>query len=435
MTYTQTPLATLRSKTGSLLQKLYSEFGLIKTELDALTAGTRSATIVVAASDSSAKSKAQADYVCDGTDDDVEINAAIQALPATGGSIKFLEGHYYLGAEILVNRSADLICASFNSTIFTLENNANCIMFRITSSNTHLSKCKLIGNKANQTEANPLIQVEAADCSLSKVWCSESKGDGIKLVNGWSLLLDMVWSETHDGYGFYCVPDTTEGNKVSTLKINYANFVNNKGGIYADLSNISANDSRGYWYITNYFGSASVEREIYIKDIWHCNIDNFNILNSGDNSIEFASSASCSSDYIFIGSGYAQSMGENKKSLVADTNTRRILLLGPSFPQDVQTGSSLNPDVLRKGSFWHISGRTTKRVDEVFSTTAATITAGNTSVSVPHGLAESPNTIIITPRTDLATGAYISSRNAAAFVITIPNAQDSDVSFDWYARM
>jgi hypothetical protein len=38
MTYTQTPLATLRSKTGSLLQKLYSEFGLVKTELDALAA-------------------------------------------------------------------------------------------------------------------------------------------------------------------------------------------------------------------------------------------------------------------------------------------------------------------------------------------------------------------------------------------------------------
>ena len=38
MTYTQTPLATLRSKAGSLLQKLYSEFGLVKTELDALAA-------------------------------------------------------------------------------------------------------------------------------------------------------------------------------------------------------------------------------------------------------------------------------------------------------------------------------------------------------------------------------------------------------------
>lgn len=35
MVYTQTTLAILRSKTGSLLQKLYSEFGLVKLELDA----------------------------------------------------------------------------------------------------------------------------------------------------------------------------------------------------------------------------------------------------------------------------------------------------------------------------------------------------------------------------------------------------------------
>ena len=45
----------------------------------------RTATLVVAASDSSDKSKAQADYICDGTADNVQIQAAIDALPAGGG--------------------------------------------------------------------------------------------------------------------------------------------------------------------------------------------------------------------------------------------------------------------------------------------------------------------------------------------------------------
>jgi hypothetical protein len=36
MTYTQTALDILRSKGGSLLKKIYTEFGLVKTELDAL---------------------------------------------------------------------------------------------------------------------------------------------------------------------------------------------------------------------------------------------------------------------------------------------------------------------------------------------------------------------------------------------------------------
>ncbi|KKG35390.1 hypothetical protein DU52_15815 [Methanosarcina mazei] len=61
---------------------------------------TRSATIVIAASDSSAKGKAQADYVCDGTADNVEIQAALDALPATGGEIHFLDGTFQLAATV-----------------------------------------------------------------------------------------------------------------------------------------------------------------------------------------------------------------------------------------------------------------------------------------------------------------------------------------------
>lgn len=33
---------------------------------------------------------ADCDYLCDGTDDQVEINAAIQALPSAGGKLLFL---------------------------------------------------------------------------------------------------------------------------------------------------------------------------------------------------------------------------------------------------------------------------------------------------------------------------------------------------------
>jgi len=54
----------------------------------------RGATFVVAANDASAASKAQADYLCDGTADDVEIQAAIDALPAGGGTVKLSEGTF-----------------------------------------------------------------------------------------------------------------------------------------------------------------------------------------------------------------------------------------------------------------------------------------------------------------------------------------------------
>ena len=51
------------------------------------------ATYIVAASDS--RNKDLADFVADGTNDEVEIQAAIDALPATGGVVYLLEGTFY----------------------------------------------------------------------------------------------------------------------------------------------------------------------------------------------------------------------------------------------------------------------------------------------------------------------------------------------------
>ena len=44
------------------------------------------------------------DYLCDGTDDQVEINAAIQALPTTGGEVVVLDGTYNITAAISVDK-------------------------------------------------------------------------------------------------------------------------------------------------------------------------------------------------------------------------------------------------------------------------------------------------------------------------------------------
>lgn len=75
---------------------------IIASELHTPTG--RTATFVVAASDSSVLSKAQADYVCDGIDDDVQIQAAINALPANGGHVYLLNGRYVLSNEVNLNK-------------------------------------------------------------------------------------------------------------------------------------------------------------------------------------------------------------------------------------------------------------------------------------------------------------------------------------------
>lgn len=60
----------------------------------------RTAMLVVASNTASALEKLQADYVCDGTADNVEIQAAIDALPSTGGKVSLSEGTFNLAATI-----------------------------------------------------------------------------------------------------------------------------------------------------------------------------------------------------------------------------------------------------------------------------------------------------------------------------------------------
>lgn len=64
----------------------------------------RLATLFVAASNATDGEKANADYVCDGTGDEIEINAAIQALPAEGGGIVTSSGLFSVSEPILFTK-------------------------------------------------------------------------------------------------------------------------------------------------------------------------------------------------------------------------------------------------------------------------------------------------------------------------------------------
>ena len=76
----------------------YAFRGIAAYDLNAIHENmVRTATYVVAASDAPEHIKQQADYVCDGIDDQVEIQAAIDALPATGTRKVILLGSFIKG--------------------------------------------------------------------------------------------------------------------------------------------------------------------------------------------------------------------------------------------------------------------------------------------------------------------------------------------------
>ena len=67
----------------------------------------RSATFVIAASDSLHKD--QADYVCDGTNDQTEVKQAVDALPSFGGTIRLLPGNYMFTAGVVVDKPVSIL--------------------------------------------------------------------------------------------------------------------------------------------------------------------------------------------------------------------------------------------------------------------------------------------------------------------------------------
>ena len=79
----------------------------------------REATIVVAASDSETPS---ADYVCDGTADEVEIQAALDDLPAGGGKVLLLEGTYNIADTIRFPAGSVWLVGCGPSTIINNQN-------------------------------------------------------------------------------------------------------------------------------------------------------------------------------------------------------------------------------------------------------------------------------------------------------------------------
>ncbi|MDD5547020.1 MAG: NosD domain-containing protein [Candidatus Omnitrophica bacterium] len=84
--------------------------------------GAMAATIVVAASDS--LNKAAANYVCDGTADDVEIQEAIDALPAGGGKVVLLDGVFVISNKIEYPSIFEMQGQGI-ATIIKLANNTN----------------------------------------------------------------------------------------------------------------------------------------------------------------------------------------------------------------------------------------------------------------------------------------------------------------------
>ncbi len=143
----------------------------------------RTATLVVAANNSTDLGKAQADYVCDGVNDHVEIQAALDALPATGGRVVLLEGTFIIASSIAIPNDTATLEGQGKGTI--LDGNS------LTTGNHVVT----ISGKDNITIRNLAIQTQNG---------GGKNCDCIYIVGvSDNITIDTVYILSSDRYGVY----------------------------------------------------------------------------------------------------------------------------------------------------------------------------------------------------------------------------------------
>ncbi|MFA5401655.1 MAG: right-handed parallel beta-helix repeat-containing protein [Dehalococcoidia bacterium] len=281
--------------------------------------GAMAATIVVAASDS--LNKAAANYVCDGVADNVEIQAAIDALPAGGGKVVLLEGTFNLASTLTGIVGLALVGCGKNTILF-LSDGAECHMVNLVNL-SDVSICDIVfdGNRAGQTVAAHIVRIEnTPDVYLEYLEVKNAAQHGIIAVavgsNGRIIVQSCYTHDNGDainvGSGVYLA--NADNSVVSDLIshdntadgcqfINSDNLVisatcvdNDRYGIMLDASHnaiikgICKGSSVGcYMGASNYANMDIVSQDnkldgIRFQDCIYCNC-NFNSLNNGQGGI------------------------------------------------------------------------------------------------------------------------------------------------------
>jgi hypothetical protein len=152
------------------------------------------ATIVVAASNASAAAQATATYVCDGVADEVEIDAALQALPTGGGMVRLTEGTFALsGAPLLQMRKANshLVGAGMDATILRVVDNAgtavNGVLITVALASCSVRDLTIDGNKTTNAAQTNMFGIQVAG-------------------SGTNVLVERVRIRNGPGYGFLVSP-------------------------------------------------------------------------------------------------------------------------------------------------------------------------------------------------------------------------------------
>ena len=438
----------------------------------------RTATRIVAASNADAKSKAEADDVCTGTDDQVKIQAAINSLPVSGGIVQLSEGTFFLTASIVIERDW-VTLQGVGESEYVFYNERGRGLTQIYSGlsigllrvlppagaqrvGIMLKDIAFIGNDVNNGKAG--IYLEEVDvCRLEDIRV-EACQYGVQVIKGWAIFVTNSLFILNN-IGFYIENGYEQGHHA---------FVN---------THFSHNYSYGLWannvkhcqviggMTINSPGSA--EAAIYLEACWqwvflghqvyswgghgfrlggHHNtligcasrgnkkhgymvLGDYNRL-IGCFALENDADETSSYDGVFIcGNGNTvQScvLGDNDRYNLYQEGVDVInnMIMGNHFEGTKQV-AHLNLDNPTKQMVKHNFGYITE------NSGTATVASGSTTVVVNHGLAATPTRVLLTARLwSSANKAWVTGIGATQFTINVDADPGAGTAiFDWKAQV
>ena len=152
--------------------------------------------VFIASSEASTRVKSRADYVCDGTDDHVDIQAAIDSLPeqsgeqfsVSGGTVELSAGSFHLGGSIdCQDKIVNLVGAGMSSTELTLQDGVDDDVLVVGTGTQQgwpsgrIAQLSVNGNGKKQKKGSGIRVFAGLRLTIERVRVSECKETGIFL--------------------------------------------------------------------------------------------------------------------------------------------------------------------------------------------------------------------------------------------------------------
>jgi hypothetical protein len=219
------------------------------------SASTGRADVIVAASSAPQQEKAKADFVCDGIDDNVEIQAAIDSLPPEGGIVKLTVGKFNISATIHLRPYLTLEGTNVGGQLGTKGTgiyindytNINALEYHKTSgSNADFIRIKhfqVYGNKTKNLSSGHGIYfhstgdgIQPMDVVIEDVLVMNCRGNGFHIVGNdrllaWGFYIRSCLSESNGGAGLY--------GEVEQCYITDGFYAYNQNGIHLNCTSSS----------------------------------------------------------------------------------------------------------------------------------------------------------------------------------------------------